>query len=219
MTERDPIFLRHELHEFALDLHCVRTFDDAEAIGEPCDVRVHDDADADAEGFTEDDVGSLASNAGQRVKFIHRLRDFAAVFLDQALAAALDVLRLVVEEAGGLNQLFKFFNLRPGEICCCAIFLEQIWRDDVHALVGALRGKDRGYEQLERISEVKFAAKIGVSLFQDADDLSGAGGFGLGGFSGHGEENGARYRVRTCDSNDPRTMCVFLRKNAFCDMA
>ena len=125
MTERDPIFLRHELHEFAFDLHCVRTFDDAEAIGESRDVRIHDDADADTERFTEDDVRSLASDAGQRVKFVHRLWDFATVFFDQALAAAFDILRLVVKKAGALDQLLQFFDARSGKIRCGAIFLAQ----------------------------------------------------------------------------------------------
>ena len=110
------------------------------------------------------------------------------MFLDQALATAFDVLRLVVKKASCLDQLLQFLNTRSGKIRCGAILLEQVRRDDIHALVGALRGKDRGDEQLKRIGEVEFAAKVGVSLLQDADDLSSAGGFGLGGFSGHEEE-------------------------------
>ena len=160
---------------------------------------IYDDADADAERFGEDDIGGFASDSGQRMKFIHRLRNYAAVFFNQALAAAFDVLGLVVIEARAFDQMLKLLDARPGKVICGAIFFEQVRRDHVDALISALRGEDGGDEQLKWIGEVEFAPEVRIRFPQDADDVSGAGRFGFGGFAGHEEENGARYRVRTCD--------------------
>ena len=118
---------------------------------------------------------------------------------NQTLAARFDVLGLVVIEARAFDQMLKFFDARFREVIGGAIFFEQIGRDQIDALVSALRGEDGGDEQLKWIGEVEFAPEVRIRFPQDADDVSGAGRFGFGGFAGHEEENGARYRVRTCD--------------------
>ena len=58
-------------------------FRQPEPVRQPRDVRVHDDADLDAEGVAENDVRRLAPDAGQRDQLLHRARHFAAVFFHE----------------------------------------------------------------------------------------------------------------------------------------
>ena len=80
--------------------------------------------------------------------------------LDDLLAGALNRFCLVAEKAGGANFGFQLSRIRIGEIFGRRIFLEQRARNLVDAHVGALRGKDRGDQQLE-----------GVVVFEGAGDV------------------------------------------------
>ena len=59
--------------------------------------------------------------------------------LDEFAATGLDVLRLVPEKAGRLDGLLQFGERRIRVIRRRTVFLEQLLRDDIDALVGALR--------------------------------------------------------------------------------
>ena len=73
--------------------------------------------------------------------------------------AGLDVLRLVAEKAGGLDGLLQFRERRVRVIRRRAIFFEQLLRDDVDALVRALRGKNGGDEQFQRVGVIQLAMR------------------------------------------------------------
>src|SRR5665213_379211 len=182
VAEQRPVRLRHQHHQFLLQFYRVRSLRQPKTIGKPRDMSVHDHADIDAEGVSEHDVGRLAPDAGERMQFIHRARDFAVEFFHQRGAAGSDVFRLVAEKTGGLDDLFNFREWRVRKILGTAVFFEKFRRDDVHALVRALRGQNRGDEQLQRIGKVQFAVGVWISPLERGDDfhraiLSGGGGF------------------------------------------
>src|SRR5262249_8760023 len=81
-----------------------------------------------------------------------------------------DVLRLHSEETGSANQRLEFLLVRFGKILRSSIFLEQLWRHDVHHLVRTLRGQDRCHKQLERVREVKRAFRVRIRCLQTAED-------------------------------------------------
>ena len=73
-----------------------------------------------------------------------------------------EVFCLVAVEAGGADEGFEFL-LRNGRIVGCgATTLEEVLRNEVDALVSALRGEDGGDEEFERVRVVELAMGIGV---------------------------------------------------------
>ena len=154
MAELAPIGLRHERHQILLQLHRVRAFGKTQSVGEPRDMRVHDHADVEAEGIAQNHVRRLAADAGERVQFFQRARHFAAEFCHQRGTAGLDVFCFVAKKAGGLDRRFKVGQRCGGKIFRRTIFFEQLGGDEVHALVGALRGKNGGDEQFQRAGKI-----------------------------------------------------------------
>ena len=64
----------------------------------------------------------------------------------------------------------------PGCAACQrrSYFLKKSGGDHVHALVGALRGKDGGDGELERIGEHELAAGVGIGRAEAGEDIGGA---------------------------------------------
>ena len=56
---------------------------------------------------------------------------------------------------------------------------------DIYPLIGALRGKDHGDEQLERVRVSQLAVRVRISLLETGDDFFQARGFGLERFTEH----------------------------------
>ena len=73
--------LRHDFLELGLHLVHGLAGSEAGAVANAEDVRV-DRKGLLAEGGVEDDVGGLASDAGERLQLFARLRDLAAVIVD-----------------------------------------------------------------------------------------------------------------------------------------
>jgi len=185
VAEQQPVFLRQKFHQREFDFFRRPLRDQPQPVRQSHRVRVHDDANDHVERVAEDDVRRLAPDAVELDQFLHRARHFAAVALDEFAAAVLDVLRLAAEKSGGLDELLQFGARRVREIFCAAIFFEQIRRDDIDALVRALRGKDHGDEQLERVRISQLAVRVGISLLETGDDFFQPRGFVLERFSKH----------------------------------
>ena len=83
-----------------------------QAVGDAEDVGIHHRSAGDAEARSQDHVGGFARDSGQGEQFLHRLRDFSAIVLNDPGGGADDVLRLVAEEARGVNLLLQLL-LRP----------------------------------------------------------------------------------------------------------
>src|SRR6185437_3145484 len=95
-------------------------------------------------------VGGFAADAGEVGQLIHRRGDFAAMQLDECCAHAAEAFGSVAEKAGGLDV---FFELALGGIrkrFGGGIFPEQVFGDDVDAVIGALGGENRRDEKLKR---------------------------------------------------------------------
>ena len=89
---------------------------------------------------------------------------------------ALMLLALLRKKPVRLDGPLQFGERSLGVVGGGAILLEQLRRDQVHALVGALRRQDRRHQQFERVGMVQFAMRVRVSLLQAGDDLLHPGG-------------------------------------------
>ena len=185
VAEQQPVFLRQKFHQREFDFFRRPFSNQPEPVRQSHCVRVHDDADDHVERIAEDDVRRLAPDAVELDQFLHRARHFAAVALDEFAAAILDVLRLATEKSGGLDELLQFRARRVREIRRRAVFFEQLRRDEVDAPVRALRRKDHGDEQLERVRVSQLAVRVGISLLETGDDFFQPRGFGLERFTEH----------------------------------
>jgi hypothetical protein len=96
------------------------------------------------------------------------------VFLDQDLCHGADVLRLGAVKADALQVMFEPGGIDLRIIARGLVFLEHVRRDLVDLHVGALRREHGRDQQLERIGEVEFAVRIGISRGQRAADFGGA---------------------------------------------
>ena len=183
VTEQRPLRLRHEGHQFRLDFLRRLLFCQAQPLRQPRDVGVHDDADIDSEGIAQNNVGRLAPDAIQLRQLLHRAWHFTAVTDDEFVTTSPDVLRLVAEKAGGFDGLLQPGKRRIRVIRRRTVFFEQLLRDNVDTFVGALRGKDGGDEQFERVGVIQLAMRFGIGPVQRGDDFFQARGSGLGCFA------------------------------------
>ena len=78
-------------------------------------------------------------------------------------AARADVLRLRAKEAGRLHELLQFARRALRVVPRGAAGAEEFLRHDVHALVRALCGEDRGDEELQRVLEIQLAMRVRVN--------------------------------------------------------
>ena len=90
------------------------------------------------------------------------------------LAAPIKDPRLVAEKAGGLDQLFHIRLCRHGHGGRARELTEESGRHHIHALVRALRGEDRGGEQLPGVAVVELAGDVAVVTVQPTQDKADA---------------------------------------------
>jgi len=169
--DEGPFVPGNESAELLLDLVLFFTLRQSEPVGHPGDVSVHRDSLTEAEDISQHDVGRLAPDARQADELLHRSRHLTSVLLDQHLAAADDAFGLVSVEAGGADRLLQLGRIGVREIVRGAVLLEQVFRDLIDALVGALRGQDGGDQELKWVLEVERHAGVGVGLLKDGEDF------------------------------------------------
>ena len=97
-----------------------------------------DDDTGLAEGIPENDIRGLSADARQGNQFLHRVRDLFAEALGHGFAAGDEMLRFVLEETGGTNELFEFRKRSRSQLCRLPIPPKECWRDLVDSLVGTL---------------------------------------------------------------------------------
>ena len=66
------------------------------------------------------------------------------------------MLRFVLKETSGTNELFEFREIGRGQLCRSPITPKERRGDLVDSLVGALGGEDRGHKQLPRGTMAEF---------------------------------------------------------------
>jgi len=144
-----PLVLgRHNLIKLAL--HFERRFSDCEAgaIADAEDMRVDRNRGL-TESDVENDVGSLAADAGQCLERLTIARHLAPMLLNQLFRKGNNVLRLGAEEPDGLDQLaYPFFPERD-HLLRRVGGGEQGGRSLVDPRIGRLCGENDGNEQRE----------------------------------------------------------------------
>ena len=85
---------------------------------------VDDDSLGFAERDAQDDVGRLASHAGQFQELIHFFWHPTAILTVDDLRRRTDMFGLVAEEPRRMDQLFEDSGFSPGKGTCGSVFLE-----------------------------------------------------------------------------------------------
>ena len=138
VAEQGPRLPGEELDEVLLDADGVAKYGEFQALGETSHMGVDDDAFVLVEGISEDDIGSLASNAGECGKGFEGGWYFAAVPVKQSGTHGADIFCLVAIETGGADEGLEFLLRNLSVVGCGAAALEEVFGDDVDPLIGAL---------------------------------------------------------------------------------
>ena len=128
-----------------------------------------------AECIAEDDVCRFASDPGESKHLGHRIGNLAVEVGDDLRCGGADILCLVAEETRRADILLELPLVGASEVCRRFILFEKLSRDDIYPNVGTLGREDCRYKQLKRGFIVQRAFGLGVSFFEDLDDLSCAG--------------------------------------------
>jgi len=124
----------------------------------------------DLESVPEDDRRRLATDAAKADQALHRVRNDAAELVEDLLGRAADGLRLLTEEAGGVDVALELRHF-DGEIGGRPwVLLEEHPGHLVDPLVARLRGEDRGDQELERCAELERRAPVRIGLGQASQD-------------------------------------------------
>src|SRR5450759_412342 len=125
-----------------------------------------------AERMRKDDVRSLASNARECREKVHLGSHGAPPFFGEFERLGNDGPRLVVEEAGRLDDLFDRKNIGVTQSRWSRIGSKQKWRNLVDHDVSALGTEYRCREQLPWVVELQSGASPGIGLLECGHHLS-----------------------------------------------
>jgi Lon protease-like protein len=110
------------------------------------------------------------------------------VEVDEVAGHGDQVLGLGVKEAGRADQILDIRLVGVGQGLCVGVAGEKGGRDHVDTNIGALRGEDRGHDQLKGIAMNESAARLGVESDQVLDQI---------------ESMGLEFRRRSCRTRHP----------------
>ena len=97
---------------------------------------------------SQNEIGRLASYAGQTEKVVHIVRHLAAEVAEQHLGAAHNILGLGPPEAAGADVFADLIGCGRREGFQCGEALKQCRRHQIHTSVGALGRQTDGEQQL-----------------------------------------------------------------------
>ena len=166
MGKENPAIFRNHFHQIRFDFLRVGILRQIEPARKPLHVRIDNDSRRDSEPSPQHDVRSLPRDAGKLEDLLHRARHFTAKFFDDLLAGAQNRFGLVAVKTGRADFFFDIERIRIRKRGRSWVLLEEPRRDHVHALVGALRRKNRGDEELERVVVPQRAAGGWVGFAQ-----------------------------------------------------
>lgn len=160
----DPPLFWNDLHEVLLDFLGIFVARQVQAVGNADDVSIHDNAAGDSKSSSEDDIGGFSRSAGKREHFFHGLRHSPAKLFHDGFARTHNGFGFVAEESSRANLLLEVARIRICEGFRRWIFLIERFRHLVYAHIGALRGEDRGNQQLKRVFVLQLAGRGGIRL-------------------------------------------------------
>ena len=168
----DPFVPRNDLHQILLDLLRIFIARQIQAVRKTQHVRIHYHSAGDSIRGAEHDVSRFSRNTGQREYLFHRARHLPAELFNDGFAGSHYGLGFVPEKSRRTNVLFQFAWGRKSERLRIRILLIERFSNLIHAHVRALRGKNRGDQQLKCILMLQLARRIPVSLVQSRKDCS-----------------------------------------------
>jgi len=194
VSKLDPIVVGEQSAQILLDLLGIVVLSQAEPARETMDMCINHKSRADPKACSEHNIGRFSRDARKRQELLHRARHLAAKSLDEQRARAADILGFRVEEAGGSDDLFELSRAGANHRLGRRHRGEQLRRDLIHALIGALRREDRCDEQLERIAVEQRAVGVAILAEESVGDgcglTSGSSGRSSEGSGGRGSACG-----------------------------
>lgn len=148
VTGGDPVVGREQSAKLCFDAVGIFGGCPAEALRQAADMGI-DDHRREMEGGAEDDVGSLAADAGEGGQIAQSGRNLAVVALDQPLGTADEMAGLGVIKAGGTNQIFHLGKICRAEGGGIRVAGKEVGSDKVDAQVGTLGGEDGGNQEFK----------------------------------------------------------------------
>ena len=162
VREENPFRSRHDPHQVLLHIHRVPGARQSQPARHPVHVGVHHDSVRDSVAHAQDHVRGLPRHSRKREQVLHPRWDLPLVRLHDAARGAAERAGLVVEEAGGADQLLHLLHAGIPERRGIGKAREESRRHLVHPLVRALRGEDGRDEELERIVVTERAGRVGI---------------------------------------------------------
>lgn len=177
-ADAEPAPLRREQGstEHALDPDWLGRPRQPESAAEPHHVRVDRQA-GEPERDAAHDVGRLATDAGEALEILERLRDLAAKPLAENGGEPDQVLGLRAKEASCIDELLELFSRGGRECCRRREASEERGRHLVHTHVGALGGQHGRDDELERVAMPQRAQRrrgARKASLKSSVDLNGA---------------------------------------------
>ena len=170
VRKEDPAIFRNHFHQIGLNFLRVGILRQIEPARKPLHVRIDNDSRRDSEPCSQHDVRCLPRNTRKRENLLHRARHFTAKFFDDLFAGAEDRFRLVAVKTGRADFFFDIPRIRIRKRGRSWVLLEESRSDHVHALIGALRRKNRGGQQLPGVVMLQRAAGGGIHLVERAEN-------------------------------------------------
>ncbi len=152
-----PLFWRQQSFDLAFDfVGCIGFLSyQTQTIGYSKDMRVYRES-RHIEGHRCDDLGCFTSDTWETHQFVHSLRDFTFVLIDQKIGRSDEVFRFVVRVRNGLDQREDIFRADLRHVVHRWKPLEQGWGYLIHPRIGTLRRQDDGDQQLPVILVFQF---------------------------------------------------------------
>ena len=170
MAEPDLHRIGHYWIQVVLDLVRIRLITETQALGKATHVGI--DADGGlAKDVTPEDIGGLPSHTWQGDKILQLPWDLSPELGYDLSTTLLNSLGFVPIKTGGADLCLQRGAVCGSPVARNPIFLEEICRDLVHSLIGALGGQDQGDEKLGRSGEVQSKPDTRIGPIQNLHDL------------------------------------------------
>ena len=169
--KQGPLFFGNNFHQGLLDFHGVVLAGETHPAGETAHMGVDHNPLGQVKSVAEDHIGGFASHAGKLMEMFHRPRNFAPVIFDQGGGTAADRSGLGTKKTRGADQILKICSGNFGKVTGGVAAGEKSRGDLVDPLIGALRGKNGGDQELKGVGVLQLAMGIGVCLLEFGNDL------------------------------------------------
>ncbi len=165
-----PVFLGRRLHQILLHFVLIMTLRESKTQGQTEDVCIHRNAFDLPVRRPQNNGSCLAADPWELNELIHGLGDFAVVLFQEELCCPAEELGFVVVVTARENILLQFLERNLEILFECLVLFEKRCRNQVHAIIGALRTEDGSEEELLRRIPVQKTPRRLIQLLKSFDD-------------------------------------------------